>query len=112
MHTRNTWIIAGCLGAAFSGAAVAGLTAADATPSSIAAYMAVAEGSIKSVKADKSGFALQTEDGKSVDVKVDDKTMYTLDGKKVERDEALKVGHSAVVTHENGLASRVDVVSE
>ena len=65
-------------------------------------------GVIMSTDVANNSFVLSSE-GKSITVKVNDKTEYILDGKKSTRDATLKVGAKATVTHDANLASRVSV---
>ncbi len=71
-----------------------------------------AEGTLAVIAADGSTFSILKADDHYAKYSVDDKTVYTLDGKEVERDVALAVGRHAKVTYEKDLASRVDVMSE
>lgn len=71
-----------------------------------------ASGEIRSIGADHASFVLGMTDDSLMTIRLDDTTVYILDGKKVDRDKALKVGLSATVTHEGGLASRVEVTSK
>jgi hypothetical protein len=77
------------------------------------AHRALAEssGRIDSVSLDTSSFVLRT-DNDIVTLKVNDDTVYMLDGNTSTRDEALKVGHAAKVQHDDGTASRVEATSD
>lgn len=66
-------------------------------------------GTIAEIDAETSSLVLNTTDDEPVTVRLGEKTEYLLDGKRVERDEALKKGRKATVTHADGLASRVEV---
>ena len=70
-----------------------------------------ASGEIMSIAKDKTSFELKPTDDERVSIRVNDSTVYVLDGKRVERDTALSVGRTATVTHKDGLASRVEVTS-
>lgn len=73
------------------------------------------EGRIEQVMLDRNEFILEVKsDGllmgsKEITIKVHDKTHYTLDGEDSTRDAALKPEREAKVSHEESLASRVDV---
>ena len=73
------------------------------------------EGVIESVMLDRNEFVLQVKSdailmgSKEITIKVHDTTRYTLDGEDSTRDIALKPDREAKVSHEEGLASRVDV---
>ena len=71
-------------------------------------------GVIESIAADTDTFVLRTQDDATVTVTVtiSDQTSYTLNGAEVSREEALVAKRHATVTHEAGIASRVDVVIE
>lgn len=71
-----------------------------------------ASGAIASIAVDKASFVLDTRDEKLLTVRVNEDTVYMLDGEKVDRDEALKIGRNATITHEVGLASRIEVSSK
>ncbi len=64
------------------------------------------EGKIKSVDKEGNKFVLTVE-SKDMEFKVNDQTVYTLDGRRVSRDDALKAGHKATVTHADRTASNV-----
>lgn len=73
------------------------------------------EGTIEKIMLDRNEFILQVKsDGllmgsREITIKVHDKTRYTLDGEDSTRDAALKPDREAKVSHEENLASRVDV---
>ncbi len=69
-----------------------------------------ASGLIASIAEDQASFMLKTTDG-SIKVRLTGETSYTLDGKRVTLAEALKAGRSAVVKHEDSVASLVAVTS-
>ncbi len=69
------------------------------------------EGKIKSVDKDGNKFVLTVE-SKDMEFKVNDQTVYTLDGRRVGRDDALKAGHKATVTHTDRTASNVAAKSQ
>lgn len=72
-------------------------------------------GTIEAVTLDRNEFTLEVKSdqqlmgAKQLTIKVHDKTLYTLDGQDSTRDMALKKDREATVTHEEQLASRVDV---
>lgn len=70
------------------------------------------EGEIKGIGEEMDSFVLQTNEMQSVTIFVNDKTSYTLDGEEATREDVLKVGLDAKVTHEDGLATSVAARSE
>lgn len=101
----------GVVGVACAATAIAAVpTRVDVVSMSVAESETVS-GTIKSVNADEKQFVL-TVDNEDIEVSVDEDTVYTLDGEKSSMKEALKQGRSASVTHEDKLASRVDVYTE
>ena len=73
--------------------------------------LAVAKGTIKSVDSEKGTFVLTTAGGKDVTVKVNDSTKYTLNGEASTANAVLKAGAKVKVTHEEGVAAKVDAES-
>jgi hypothetical protein len=71
-----------------------------------------ASGKISSISSDKMSFVLKGEGDKTSTIRINDKTVFTLDGQTADRDKALQAGRQATVTHEKGVASRVEVKSE
>ena len=73
------------------------------------------DGVIESVTLDRNEFTLEVKGDEQrmgsteLTIKVSDKTRYTLDGEESTREMALKPDRQAKVTHENHLASQVDV---
>lgn len=78
----------------------------------------VAEGVIERVNLQRNEFTIRkhepgsSQDASRVTFKVNDETTYTLDGMTSTRDEALKAGREAIVTHTEDTAKRVAVWSE
>jgi hypothetical protein len=70
-----------------------------------------ATGTISNVDSAKKMFTLNTKSG-NIEVKIADSTEFTLDGKAASMADAIKIGREATVSHENRVASRVDVKSE
>jgi hypothetical protein len=70
-----------------------------------------ATGTISNVDSAKKIFTLNTKSG-NIEVKISDSTEFTLDGKAASMADAIKIGREATVSHENRVASRVDVKSE
>lgn len=71
------------------------------------------DGTIKSVAQDKMSFVLEVNGGaEEQTVRVNESTVYTLDGQTSTRDEALKAGRDANVTMENKVATRVAVMND
>ncbi len=69
------------------------------------------EGEIHSVAEDASSFRLRAADDQLRTFRVNEKTAFTLDGKKADA-SALKSGLMAKVTDESGVATRVDISSK
>lgn len=67
-----------------------------------------AVGSIKSIDAEKKIFILKTSEGE-LKITVNEKTVYLLDGRPSTMDEAIAKDRNAMVTHEKGVATRVEV---
>ncbi|MEZ6233800.1 MAG: hypothetical protein R3B68_06385 [Phycisphaerales bacterium] len=77
-----------------------------------AAAVASIAGTIKSVSEDGAGFVLVPDErDEEITISVQDTTVYTLNGITSSRDEALAAGRSATVTHQDNVASRVDVTT-
>jgi hypothetical protein len=109
MKTLLTTLCAASLGTA---PALAGITPEGfVTALQRAVAAETVEGEIRKIAEDKASFLLHIGPGQLMTVRLDGATVYTLDGTKVERDAALRTGRRSTVTHENGLASRVDVKS-
>ena len=71
-----------------------------------------AEGTIAGVDLEKKSFTLRVgSDGHTLELKVTDRTAFKLDGKDSSMAEAVKTGRTAKVSHEDKVASRVDVKS-
>jgi hypothetical protein len=83
---------------------------ATAAPIAAPAEGKVDSGAIKSVDAANNRFVVTIRD-RDVTFRVSDDTKYTLDGEESTMGEALKVGGTASITHEDYLASKVDVTS-
>lgn len=73
---------------------------------------AIQRGLIRKVAEDKSSFQLATDDDHLRRFQVNDKTSFTLDGEKSDRETALHAGRMATVADDEGVATRVDVVSK
>jgi hypothetical protein len=89
---------------------VLGVPTAPACDQGLVAIVAAetVSGVIMSTDFPNNSFVISSE-GKSVTVRINDKTEYLLDGQKSTRDATLKVGAKASVTHDANLASRVSV---
>ena len=92
-----------------------GLTPAAFTVSAQSVFHAMADvetitGEIEKIDAEKKTFIVKTDE-LATSIMVNDKTVFTLDGKEVEMSEALKVGRTVVVVHEDRTATRVDATS-
>ena len=72
--------------------------------------LASIEGTILRVDVENQVFTLKTAD-EQIQISVTNATEFTLDGKKSSMSEALRAGRSASVTHADGTASRVTVIS-
>ena len=95
-----------CLG----GLSLAAPAAIPTSLSTIAAEDARVDGVIRSVDFENNRFVLMVDD-KPMSFKISDKTAYTVDGKTASREEALKVGAKATVSHDESQVSRVDVTT-
>lgn len=113
----NTALIATCLTATSTAPAFVGVTPEDfvSTLKSIAAAQSVAPeilgGRIETIADGKSSFVLRSREDLRTQIRVNELTIYTLDGERSDRDSALMAGRGAKVTHEKGLASRVAVMT-
>jgi len=67
-------------------------------------------GEIASIDAEHHRFVIKTEQ-LATTIMVNDKTVFTLDGKEVEMGEALQVGRNVTVVHTDRTATRVDAKS-
>lgn len=105
-------VCAAAIGSAPVLVAVAPAPAGPASPPVRAMQVDTTEGMIRSIAEDKSSFVIWTEDEDRVTVRVDDKTVYMLDGEGSLRDAALQIGRTAIATHTDGVASRVDVFTK
>jgi hypothetical protein len=71
-----------------------------------------ANGSIKSVDAERNRFVMATGDGdEEITIRVNERTQYTLDGEESTKEAALKEGHHVNVRHRNNMAIRVDATT-
>lgn len=68
-------------------------------------------GKIESLQLDQNRFTLTQGDRQMV-VNVTSSTVYELDGDEARREEVLKVGRSVTVTHNEGIAAKVEARSE
>lgn len=104
---------------ASSGAMLAATTgeAALATQRSPESATEIVHGVIQSVRAERNEFTLLADEKpelsapRSLTIKVNDKTQYTLDGKDSTMEKALKADRRATVSHEEMVAIKVDVMS-
>lgn len=74
---------------------------------------AVVQGEIVSVDLDEMVFSIRTdEEYENIEISVSEDTAFTLDGAESTMEDALEAGRFARVTHEEKVASRVEVSSE
>ncbi len=117
---RTTLIMASTLFIASSGALLAATTGQAALDRQHASLEAtdIAHGVIEKVAPEAMEFTLRVDEepeamsAKSMVLKVNDKTVYTLDGRASTMKDALKVDRQATVSHEDKVAIRVDVRSD
>jgi len=101
-----------CVSAAGSMVAFPVLTpvaAAHGAPSHAAFAQETVRGTIEKVDLEDNWFIIRTIEDEHLRLNVNDETDYTLNGEASSRNEALKNGAEALITHEQGTASRVDV---
>ncbi len=67
-------------------------------------------GEIVKVDLEKNYFQIRHADA-DMTIVINEKTVFTINGKEAKREEALKKGHTAVVKHEGRIATRVDVTT-
>jgi len=66
-----------------------------------------AKGNIKSVDSAAKSFVI-TVDGKDITVRTNEKTTYMWDGAASTMDKVVKAGNDVTVSHEGGLASKIE----
>lgn len=92
--------------------AVRSAAAASTQSHIVAAEAEHVTGTIVKVDFSSKSFTLRTADDKTLEIRINEETKFTLNGKKATKEEAVQTGATATVRHENKTASRVDSVME
>ncbi|MFG0284633.1 MAG: hypothetical protein ACF8R7_09450 [Phycisphaerales bacterium JB039] len=101
-------IAAAVLGLALLGGATAVVPTATAI---VATAPEVSKGKVVSINQEESSFIIKTGNDEQVMVKFDNKTAWYLDGELSTRSAVLQKDREVKVTHEEGVATRVDAKS-
>ena len=107
MKKCSMLVLTGVLGLSFG--ALPALASLDTSAETLGAE--TAKGNIKSVDSAAKSFVITVE-GKDVTVRTNEKTTYTMDGAASTMDKVVKAGNDVTVTHEAGLASKVDAYTK
>jgi hypothetical protein len=103
MKKCSMLVLTGVLGLSFG--ALPALASLDAGAETLGAE--TAKGNIKSVDTAAKSFVISVE-GKDVTVRTNEKTIYMWDGAVSTMDKVVKAGNDVIVSHEAGLASKVE----
>ena len=78
----------------------------------VQAAIDVAAGKISRVDSEGNAFVLTLEDGKTLNLRVNDKTTYKKGEKPARKEDVLAVGNAVSVTHADGTASLITMKAD